>query len=211
MSPYDAFELYIAVKTHFNSPSFDFHKFNGKTRLTPNSFDKREDKAFFYRICKKYSKAKLIDLFVANFVDNPNLWIGDLLDETSEAIYIEWLKKIESLTYHFSEECTCLLEWAEINGYTFNDLFRIKEGNHPIIVRMVLQRIISLETFIILDRILGCGFNFNKRLTDIIWKDFWMKICKYSPFININLEKCKKLLREKIKREYKYAICGTSK
>jgi len=103
------------------------------------------------------------------------------------------------------------LEWAEINGYTFNDLFRIKEGNHPIIVRMVLQRIISLETFIILDRILGCGFNFNKRLTDIIWKDFWMKICKYSPFININLEKCKKLLREKIKREYKYAICGTSK
>jgi len=46
MSPYDAFELYIAVKTHFNSPSFDFHKFNGKTRLTPNSFDKRKIKHF---------------------------------------------------------------------------------------------------------------------------------------------------------------------
>jgi hypothetical protein len=206
MSPYKAFEIYVAVKTHFNNPSFDFHKFNGKTRLTTNSFESRDDKSFFYRICKKYSRAKLIDLFVANFVDNPGMWIGDfLLDKSSEEIYAEWQKRIESLSYHFSEECTGLLEWMQTNGFEFNDLFRIKDFDHPIIVKMALQKVISLETFIILDRILDFGRVFDRRLTDVIWKNFWLKIQKYSPFINIDLEKSKMILRNKMVKEYKYA------
>jgi len=211
MSPYEAFEIYVAVKTHFNNPNYDFHKFNGKTNLTTNSFENREDKSFFYKICKKYSRSKMIDLFVANFVDNPGLWIGDLLDESAEEVYTEWQKRIESLTYHFSEECSGLLEWMNTNGFEFNDLFRIKDFDHPIIVKMALQRVISLETFVILNNILGFGNVFDKRLSDVIWKNFWQKIKKYSPFLHIDREKCRKILRDKMVKEPKYATTNCSR
>ena len=206
MNAFQAYELYVAIKTHFTRQQYDFFKFNGQTKATTSSFENREDKYFFYKIAKKYSKSKLTDLFVANFVDNPDLWIGDLLDETSEDVYNNWRKKIESLTYHFTEECRELLEWTSSKGYKFNDLFKVENSDHPIIVKISLQRILSLESFIILNRILDFGKHINKILDDIIWKQFWLKVCKYEPFLNINLRKCKIILRNMVEMEYPNVI-----
>jgi predicted HicB family RNase H-like nuclease len=205
MTAFEAYEIYVAVKTHFTKKQYDFFRFKGKTKVTISSFESREDRSFFYKICNKYSKAKLIDLFVANFVDNPDLWIGDFLDETAEDIYSQWQKKIESLSYFFSEECHEMLSWMLSKEYKFNDIFRINNSDHPIIVKMALQKVISLETFIIFDSILNFSPYFNKHLDDIIWNTFWLKVSKYSPFINIDRGKCKSLLRNILETEYQHA------
>jgi hypothetical protein len=205
MNSFEAYELYIAIKTHFTT-KYDFHLYQGKTTTSVSKFEARPDKYFFFKIAKKYSKAKLIDLFVANFVGNPDLWIGDLLDETSEEVYTQWQKRIECLTYHFSEECRELLGWTENKGYKFNDLFKVEDSDHPIIVKMCLQRVISLETFVILNQILNFGNNLNKEIDDIIWKDLWFKIKKYEPFLSININKCKTILKEMVEKDFKTLI-----
>lgn len=207
MNAFEAYETYLSIKQHFTQKSYDFHKYNGKVNTSVSRFESRPDRAFFYKISKKYPKDKLIDFFVANFVANPFSWIGDMMDDYSEEVYIDWKKKIESLTYYFSEECDAMLHWAEMNSYKFNDLFKINGSDHPIIVKMSLQRVLSFESFIILNRIFSFGQNFDRKMEDVIWKEFWFKICKYETFLNnIDRKKCKQILRNKIETDYPHVV-----
>ena len=154
---FECYELYLAVKAHFTRPQYDFYKYNGKVNTSVSAFESRPDKGLFKKISRKYSIAKATDLYVANFINNPNMWIGEFLNDEAEEVYLEWQKRIESLSYHFSEECDQLLHWVETNGYKFNDIFKVKNSDHPVIVKMALQHVISIETFIILNRLLDFG------------------------------------------------------
>jgi T4 gene Gp59 loader of gp41 DNA helicase C-term/T4 gene Gp59 loader of gp41 DNA helicase len=207
MTGFEAYQLYISIKLHFTQPNYDYFEFNGKTKkITVSSFEARNDRSFFFKIGNKYSREKLIDLYVSNFVDNPDFWIGDFFDENSEEVYTQWQKKIEGLTYHFTEECRGLLEWCSDNNVKFNDLFRVKGTDHPIIVKMALQKVISLESFIILDSFLKFGERVDKRLDDVIWKELWFRACKYAPFISIDSGKCKSILRKLVQTEHKDVV-----
>jgi hypothetical protein len=201
MNAFEAYENYLAIKRHFTS-TYDFFKYNGKVNTSVAAFERRRDKFFFEKIAKKYSIAKSTDLFVSNFLVNPDQWIGDFFDDEVEEIYAEWQKKIESLSYHFSEECGALLFWAETNGFKFDELFRTKDGCHPIIVKMALQKVVSLETFIILNQLIGFLPNLDKELKDVIFQELQFKIYKYLPFLKIDLESCKCLLLKKIKNDF---------
>ena len=41
---YEAYQIYIGIKLHFDSATYDFFKYNGKTSVTPKSFFARKDK-----------------------------------------------------------------------------------------------------------------------------------------------------------------------
>ena len=43
MDAFDAYKVYIALKSHFNS-DYDFNKYHGKTRVNLDSFLKRSDR-----------------------------------------------------------------------------------------------------------------------------------------------------------------------
>lgn len=206
MDAFDAYVLYIAVKTHFTSKKYDFHKNNGKVKVSVSSFESRSDRAFFYKISSHYSKAKLTDLFVANFVDNPSMWIGDFMAEEADMVYLNWQKRVESLSYLFQEESTDLLTWIQDNDLKLNDIFRVNQSDHPLIVKMALQKTITLETFIIMDKLFGFGTRVDSKLDDIIWRDLWLKTKKYSAFLNIPDATCRTFLRNKIETEYQSVI-----
>lgn len=201
-SGFETYELYISLKSHFSSKRYDFHKYNGKIKAKYSSYEARPDRFFFEKIGRRYSKEKLIDIFVSNFVERPDMWIGDVLDTEAEEIYTLWLQKIESLTYNFSEECGDMLAWLEKKGKKFNDLFKIEGHDHPLIVKMALQRVLSLETFIILDMILGFCSRFDKKLDDPIWERFFLKVVKYAPFLKVDVGKCRQILLKKIQQDH---------
>ena len=54
----------------------------------------------------------------------------------------------------------------------------------------------SIETMVILNLILGYKTNWDKQLTDPVWESVSMKIRKYSPFLNIDVFRYKKILKE---------------
>jgi hypothetical protein len=59
-----------------------------------------------------------------------------------------------------------------------------------------MQGKLSLETMIILDRILNYKKRFDKDLQDPIWEFVSMRILKYSGFLHIDVFKFKKILKE---------------
>ena len=122
--------------------------------------------------------------------DPQTLWIGEII-RNGEGNYREWWqKKIQSLSYLFKEE-------VELFSDTdFDALFRIEGSRHPEVLKMHLQGKISLETMIILDRILGYKSKFDKKLKDPVWELTSMKMSKYSPFQILTYFVIKKFLNK---------------
>jgi hypothetical protein len=202
MTGFETYRLYVSLKSHFSTESYDFFKYNKKTNANVNSYERRPDRFFFEKLGNKYSKQKLIDFFVANFVDNPDIWIGEFLVGEPEDIYTNWLARQQGLTYLFKEDCVGMLEWLVDNNRKFNDLFVVKGSDHPIISKMALQNVIYLETFVILENILKFCSRVDQKLFDPIWQNLYLKTRKYSPFILNNTEECKGILRNKIEMEF---------
>ena len=54
MTPVDIYLMYCAMKAHFGKGKYDFVQYEGKTKVSRDSFYKRKDRYFFARLAKKY-------------------------------------------------------------------------------------------------------------------------------------------------------------
>ena len=192
MMPFDCYKIYLALKNHFTRDSYDYHKYSGKTRATVEAFYKRKDRFWFEKMCRKKTEKEVEDFFVANFVscsDPQTLWIGDLM-KNGDNNYKDWKKRVQSLSYVFKDEVE-----SHISSNNFDTMFFIKGGRHPKLLKEHLQGHLSLETMLILDRILGYKNNFDKKLDDPVWKVTSTRMKKYSPFLNIDVFHYKKILK----------------
>ena len=192
VTPYETYQTYLSMKSHFTNRKYDFFKYGGKSRATMTSFNKRKDKYWFEKTSRKYSDEQVLDFLLANFVntDTPqNLWIGEIIN-SGERTYAEWMRRKQSLTYIFKEQSENLLSENDLEK-----LFNCSKG-HPLILKRYLGGEINLETFTILEKIFSFVKNFDKKLTDPVWESVSLKIKKYIPFININVFHYKKILRE---------------
>jgi len=194
MMPADAYRCYLALKNHFTKDHYDYIKYRGKTRASNEAFYKRKDRFWFEKFARQKNDKEIEEFFVSNFIystDPSTVWIGEMIKE-GEGRYQEWQKKVQSLTYVFKEETESVFENKKID-----DMFDCSKG-HPPILKIYLGGDISLESMVIYDRILGYGKDFDKRLKDPVWETVSRKIKKYSPFLNIDVSRYKKILKEVI-------------
>ena len=183
---FKAYQKYLAVKGHFTRKDYDYFKYKGKIKASESSFKKRNDRYHFAKLENKHKK-DLLPFLVSNMVVSSEVWVGELLSENSEKIYKKWQKKIESLKYTFRTDMSKLRDLIELHDYEFDDLFKMKDNDHPIIFKQLMTEEISLESFVILDRILNFISYFDKKmLDDPIWTMYNVKIVKYQRFIDIN-------------------------
>ena len=192
VTPFETYQSYLSMKSHFTNRKYDFFRYGGKSRATMASFNKRKDKYWFEKTSRKYSDEEIVNFLLANFVttDNPNnLWIGEIIN-SGERTYAEWTKRQQSISYLFKEESNKLLEENQLQ-----ELFECGKG-HPLILKRFLGGDISLETFVIYDIIFSFSKKFDEKLLDPVWETVSMKIRKYKPFLSINVSNFKKILRE---------------
>jgi len=191
VTPFETYQTYLSMKSHFTNPKYDFVKYGGKSRATMTSFNKRKDKYWFEKTSRKYSDQEVIDFLLSNFVNatNPqNLWIGEIIN-SGERTYAEWKMRQQSLTYMFKEQSENLLSENDLSK-----VFSCSKG-HPLLLKKYLGGEVSLETLSILERIFSFQKNFDKKLTDPVWETVSLKLKKYLPFININVFHFKNILR----------------
>jgi len=192
VTPFETYQHYLSLKNHFTNPKYDFFKYGAKTRASVASFNKRRDKYWFEKTSRKYSDEEVVQFLVSNFAasSNPqNLWIGEIIN-SGERTYADWTKRKQSLTYLFKEQSSELLLNNELEN-----LFDCSKG-HPILLKKYLGGDVSLETFVVYEKIFGFSKNFDKKLKDPVWETVSLKLKKYTPFINIDVFKFKKILRE---------------
>ena len=192
MTPYQVYCEYLAQKSHFSNVNYDYFKYNKKVRATITSFNRRSDKYWFEKTSRKYNDKEVVDFLVSNFVaaDSPsNLWIGSIIN-SGERTYQEWMRRQQSLTYLFKEQSNELLSNNELES-----VFNCSKG-HPILLKKYLGGDVSLETLVIFEKIFSFKNKFDKKLNDPVWETVSLKIQKYKPFLNIDMFKYKKILRD---------------
>jgi len=192
VTPYQVYCEYLAQKSHFSNVNYDYFKYNKKVRATITSFNRRSDKYWFEKTSRKYNDKEVVDFLVSNFVaaDSPsNLWIGSIIN-SGERTYQEWMRRQQSLTYLFKEQSNELLSNNELES-----VFDCSKG-HPILLKRYLGGDVSLETLVIFEKIFSFRRKFDKKLDDPVWEIVSLKIEKYRPFLNIDMFKYKKILRD---------------
>ena len=190
--PFDAYRCYLSLKNHFTKEHYDYHKYGGKTRATHQAFYKRKDRFWFEKFARAKTDKEVEEFFVSNFVsstDPGTMWIGDMI-KNGEARYVDWKKKVESLSYNFKQEAESIFEDQKVD-----DVFVCSKG-HPPILKSYLGGDTSLETMVICDRILGYREEWDKKLNDPVWETVSLKMKKYKPFLNIDVFRYKKILKQ---------------
>jgi hypothetical protein len=188
MDAFSAYKTYVAIKNHFNSKSYDYFRYGGRTRAGRSTFEKRSDKYFFHKLSKH---SDCINYLVSNFLEG-DCWVGDLVNEQSaEKTYRSWRRRIESLSYIFINDLDKL-------NLSFNNNFAVIDGQHPFLLKLYLRKQISPETVLILEDLVGFFKMWNRKIEDrIIWPNEHLKLKKYRPFFTIDLEKYRALVLEK--------------
>lgn len=187
---YDIYVYYLALKRHFTS-DYDFFKYNGKVKANSLSFENRKDKFFFYKLSRMREARELI---LANLIEDPNIWIGEMMDDKAMNRYSEWLKRQQSLTYLFKHELNELSD-------DFDSNFIVENGQHPKVLKLYTQKHISLETLIILVALSKCLPYWKKNISDtIVFPSINNLIRKYKPFLQYDGDKMKQIVIDKFNK-----------
>jgi len=193
MLPFDCYKTYIAMKSHFTKDSYDYQRYGNRLpRLKVNSFYKRKDRFFFEKMSRDFPDKEIEEFFIANFIsgtDPASVYMADII-KNGRNTYKDWQKRNQSLSYIFKEDVESIFDRQKVD-----DVFNCSKG-HPSILKSYLGGGTTLETMVICDIILGYGKDFDKRLNDPVWETVSRKIKKYKPFLNINVPRYKKILKE---------------
>ena len=195
VTPFDTYKSYLGLKNHFTKEKYDYHRYGGKSRASLESFYKRKDRFFFEKLSRQKDDSEVIEFFVSNFVscDDPqSLWIGEIV-RNGEQNYTDWKKRLQSLSYTFKSEVENVF-----SGKNFDEMFKIEGTRHPQLIKEHLGKNLSLESLVILNKILGFKKQFDSKLDDPVWKFLSMRIDKYDSFIHIDVFKFRSILKEVI-------------
>jgi len=192
MNGYDLYGLYQAIKLHFTSETYNFFHYDGKTRVSIDAFQKRRDKFLFHRLARKYRDDEMVPFLVANFVHSDDTWTKSLLEEEAEETYRQWKRVTDSMTKVYVEDLQKIA-----TKETFNDLFKVEDGQFPKLLVHFMQNDVTLETMVLLNNIFDFIRIWDKKISDdIIYPKVSRKIRKYGSFLNVNVDKYKSLTKE---------------
>ena len=184
---FDVFKTYLAVKNHFTT-DYDYNKYGGRVTAKLESFTKRPDRYFFHKLSKRYNQRDILDYFVSNFAVDSDNWIGDLLTNEGAETYAKYRKYKESFRYHFRDDCVRIRDDFSRRRISFDDGFLCSGGQHPRLLRLLIQRRTSFQTIIVLDQVLSFIKNWNKQIEEkVVWPKIANTIERMKPFINYEI------------------------
>lgn len=185
MTGYEAYCLFTGLKRHFTNEKYDYVKYNGKSRYKPENFENRSDKSNFIKLAKKTNPYSLV---LSNILHNDRVWITDVLSPEADIIQSKWERIQQSIQYTFKKDLGVL-------NSDFNSNFKCIDGQYPLIITLMNQGKITMETVIILDRLIKFLDAINEKINDtIIWPNIFFKIRKYSKLIDVDSDIYRKVV-----------------
>ena len=195
MEPFDVYRSYLALKLHFTTDKYDVIKQKGRVRATKQAFFRRTDLYSIKKISNNYSDKEVINFLVANFVSGDK-W-GGIFDSDSKETYLGWKKRIESISYIYKNDLEKIFKHARKFSKNVDDIFTSQDGQHPDIMKLYMRNDVSIETLVIMNKLNQFVHRNDELLSnDVMWPDISRLIKKYSPFLDVNIDKYKKLTRE---------------
>ena len=202
-STFSAWVVYQGIYAHFTR-DYDYFRYNGKGNWNnidsmERSFAKLEKNGNFSMQRKLFkdlgrtftNKESLIFFYLSQFTDGiyfPAHFDTDLYDE--------YKARMNNFDFHIHMNMIEVKKCMKEYNISFDEIFITKSMNHPYILKLSLSKRISLETFAVLDMILNFIPEIDKYLKDPIWKDHKKLVVNYKPFLEVDIEKQKKLIMD---------------
>jgi hypothetical protein len=194
MEPFEVYRYYLALRLHFTTDNYDAIKQKGRVRASKQAFAKRNDLIAIRKVAETYSDKDVVNFLVANFITGDR-W-GGVFDTEAKERFVNWKKRIESLSYTFEKEVSYLQLQMDKQNKPFDLIFAPSKNEHPYILKSYLRGSTSIETLVILNNFYNFVDNFDKEYyNDLMWPDISRIIKKYSPFLNVQQEKYNGILR----------------
>lgn len=191
LSGYETFCLYLAIKNHFTLDSYDYFKYNGKTKnVKKETFLARRDRFQFERLAKSCDNVH--DHIVANLLKDKT-WVGDLLNDEAFDNTKAYVKINQSMSYTFRNE---LDKIGDIKA-----ALKSVNGGYPELMLSLMSGAISMQTFVILNRFIRFIPKLDTKLPDdFLWSKLSTKAKKFAPFILTDFDEKKfaQILKEHI-------------
>ena len=194
---FEVYKVYLSVKNHFTTKSYDYAKYGGKVTVKLETFTKRHDRYFFHKLSKRYNEREILDYFVSNFIVDSNKWIGNLLNNDGHDNYISWKKYKDSIQYSFRSDCVLINDDLISRNLRFDDGFNVSNGQHPRVLRLYLQKKISIQSLYQIDKVIGFSKRWSKQIEEnVVWPKINDKLTKMAPFVNYNMTQAKLVMKE---------------
>jgi len=186
MTTFEAYKIYLALRLHFTTDSYDITKTKGRIKASEKSLQKNIKLQYhLQKIKKKYSETEFINFLVANFISGDK-WGGTYSFDAEEK-YLQWQKIQDSLSYIYTQDLQHIADSSNINK--LSELWDCKEG-HPLLLKKYFGKTCHLETLVILNKLFKFIDVVDEQLVfDPVWNTVSKLIYKYSPFIKIDKEK----------------------
>lgn len=177
---------YLALKKHFTTKGYDYHKYNGKVKASFDKFQTRNDAFFFYKLSQKKDSHEMM---LSNIVHNPNIWVRDILEDEGNDRYLKWKGRISALSYTVAQDLNKIDD-------EYKENFVVRDGQHPILLTLFLQKKIALETFTIMSNLANIHAYWEDNIVDkIVASDKIALSKKYYPFLEIDRKKFSDLIK----------------
>lgn len=193
MEPFEVYRVYLALKLHFTTKSYDITKTLGAVTGKKETFLKRKDLTSIRKLARDFKRSEIIDILVANFASGDK-W-GGVFDSECIETYKKWLTNKKRMLYNFNTDLDNILFRMEKDELKS----AINEGTHPLIFRMYMGRDISLETLVMLEKLRPFV---EKYYDDFVLEEACLLISKYKPFVQFDKDKVNLQYMEKLNLIY---------
>ena len=195
MDGFKAWKLYMAVKLHFTTNSYNVFNNRGHVKGARDTFYARNDRFIFEKLARKFpTERDIIQYFVANFAyDHPEM-VYDQVD--SETNLNTWNKRKQSISQVFENDLHIILLHLEKERISEQQLYN---GNPPELLKLYLGGYITIETMVILDSFASYIARWKQEI-NLLWDVECRRIEKCKGFIKFDSERLLRLF-ENFKQE----------
>lgn len=178
-----AYKYYMAIKLHFTSEKFNVFENKGAIKGTREKIQSRNDYYIFDKLGRRFSTDKeYIQYIASNFMYGNHDVVYNVGYE-SESLYKEYIKRKQSITKVFADDCHTIINELDKINFTNNQL--------PYIISLYLANRITLETVRILDDKLNIiqHLKLKNQMVYKMFEDSLRIIEKSKGFVKYNKDK----------------------
>lgn len=186
ISPEKCLELYLSLRSHFQTEKYDAIKNNGRAKgATRSILEARNDCRLIEHFARKFGDVReAASFFVANMAYGNQYPFSN--EEKSFKNYTKWQRNRQSLSKMFSDDIYTI----EKTKLSISELVSTQSGMPPLFLLMKNGKI-NIETVAIINQYQPFIETWKKELP--LWKSDFLRIGKLGSFIKTDETRFKKL------------------
>lgn len=182
MTPLEAFRVYMAVKLHFETDGYDYHRYRGEVSSARQStLDKNRARAMFMRLARMRDvEGRMVAECVRTCPLGRRVWVGDVLG--GEDCYQGWAARRDRLMYRLRDE---------MSANRVDDLRSFlsvgPEAPWPRIVSAYMRGEVSPETLVAVAASIGLVDRWRAQVDEpAVWPGIDRLLRKYPAFLDFD-------------------------